>query len=211
MESIVGGSATATTVAPASAEVRLAQALLRCMGRWGLAKTTIEDIAREAGVSRATAYRVFPGGKTAILDAATRVEIRRLVDEVSAAAAATDGLDECVVSIVHRASCFLSQHEAVRFVREHEPVVFEQHLGFDRAEAVLNASADLLVPVLGRFLDPEESRWVGMWLARLVLSHLHTPSTALDPTTEAGARRLVEMFVLPGLSPRTEIPTHRQR
>ena len=32
-----------------------------CIARWGTAKTTLDDIAREAGCSRATIYRLFPG------------------------------------------------------------------------------------------------------------------------------------------------------
>ena len=43
---------------------RLLQATYACVARWGLAKTTVEDAAREAGVSRATVYRYFPGGAT---------------------------------------------------------------------------------------------------------------------------------------------------
>jgi len=43
-------------------EQRMVAAAVRCVARWGLAKTSLDDIAREAGSSRATAYRVFPGG-----------------------------------------------------------------------------------------------------------------------------------------------------
>ena len=57
----------ATTFVLSPAERRVAEALLRCVARWGLAKTTIEDLAREAGVSRATVYRLVPGGKQAVL------------------------------------------------------------------------------------------------------------------------------------------------
>ena len=45
------------------AEVRVLDAAKLCCERWGLAKVTIDDIATEAGVSRATLYRLFPGGK----------------------------------------------------------------------------------------------------------------------------------------------------
>ena len=49
--------------APADAEaakVRLIEAAGACIDRFGLAKTTVEDIAAEAHVSRATIYRYFP-------------------------------------------------------------------------------------------------------------------------------------------------------
>ena len=52
-------------VAPSDAplEQRILAATIRCVSRWGVGKTTLDDIAREAGCSRATIYRVVPGGK----------------------------------------------------------------------------------------------------------------------------------------------------
>src|SRR5437764_8400576 len=44
-------------------QARIVEATLRCVARWGMAKTTLDDVAREAGLSRATVYRVVPGGK----------------------------------------------------------------------------------------------------------------------------------------------------
>ena len=55
---------------------RILQATYDCVGRWGLAKTTIEDAAREAGVSRATVYRYFPGGRDELIGAVVRWSTR---------------------------------------------------------------------------------------------------------------------------------------
>ena len=198
----VGTAALQAPPSAASSEQRLAQALLRCMGRWGLAKTTIEDIAREAGMSRATAYRLYPGGKTAILDAALAAEICRLVDVVSVEASATADLEDCLVQVLHTSATFLAEHDALGFVQEHEPVVFEQYLGWERLDALLVGAGELLAPVLVRHLPPAEARRTGVWLARLVVSHLQTPNASLDLTDPAGARRLVHDFVLPGLQER---------
>jgi AcrR family transcriptional regulator len=225
MASITGGSGSGGTEAaagaaaavhaapaPTSSEQRLAQALLRCMGRWGLAKTTIEDIAREAGMSRATAYRLYPGGKTAILDAALAGEVCRLVEVVSVEAAAATDLEDCLVRVVHTAADFLARHDALCFVQEHEPVVFEQYLGWDRLDALFRAAGDLLVPVLAGHLEPAEARRTGVWLARIVVSHLQTPSATTDLTDTDGARRMVTDFVLPGLAGRiAPVPTHDDR
>ena len=45
------------------------EATYSCVARRGLAKTTVEDAAREARVSRATVYRIFPGGRDELIDA----------------------------------------------------------------------------------------------------------------------------------------------
>lgn len=42
------------------ARQRIVVATYACVSRRGIAKTTVEDAAREAGVSRATVYRAFP-------------------------------------------------------------------------------------------------------------------------------------------------------
>jgi AcrR family transcriptional regulator len=192
---------------PTSAEQRLGGALLRCIARWGLAKTTIEDIAREAGMSRATAYRVLPGGKVAILEVAVRSEVARLVDEVAAAASSAEDLEDCLLHVVYRSSCFLTDHSALQFIRDHEPLVLEQYLGFERLEGLFGAAGDLLAPCLDRFLDPRGAHAVAVWLCRLVVSYVLTPSPALDLSDEDDARRFLRTFVLPGLATAGTDPT----
>ncbi|MDP4977497.1 MAG: TetR/AcrR family transcriptional regulator, partial [Ilumatobacteraceae bacterium] len=52
-----------------SPEDRILDAARRCVERWGINKLTIDDVATEANVSRATLYRIFPGGKDVMFDA----------------------------------------------------------------------------------------------------------------------------------------------
>jgi AcrR family transcriptional regulator len=52
-----------------STRVRIVDGALRCLARQGVAKSTVDDIARQAGLSRATVYRTFPRGKDDILAA----------------------------------------------------------------------------------------------------------------------------------------------
>ena len=48
---------------------RVLDAALDCCERWGRSKTTVDDIATEAGISRATLYRMFPGGRDNLFEA----------------------------------------------------------------------------------------------------------------------------------------------
>ena len=48
---------------------RIIEASYVCVARRGVAKTTVEDMAREAGMSRATIYRAFPGGRDEVINA----------------------------------------------------------------------------------------------------------------------------------------------
>jgi AcrR family transcriptional regulator len=50
-------------------EERLCEAALRCIERFGLAKTTLEDVATEAEVSRQTIYRYFADRDELLTDA----------------------------------------------------------------------------------------------------------------------------------------------
>ena len=59
-----------SAVAAPSTEQRLLEATLACLARHGIAKTTLDDVAREAGVARATLYRYFPGKQALLADIA---------------------------------------------------------------------------------------------------------------------------------------------
>ena len=80
-------------------EQRLLEATLVCLARHGIAKTTLDDVAREAGVSRATLYRYFPG-KQALLSAAVTAEAARIAATVDAAGAQARDLEDAVVAMM---------------------------------------------------------------------------------------------------------------
>ena len=71
-------------------EARIVEAMIDCISRWGVAKTTADDIARAAGISRATLYRVFPGGMDVAFDALVRHETARFFETVPARLAHAD-------------------------------------------------------------------------------------------------------------------------
>ena len=81
-----------------STRVRIVDATLRCLARQGLAKTTIDDIAREAKLSRATLYRTFPGGKDAIVAAVVETEVARLFSSLAVVMGEAADLEDVLVA-----------------------------------------------------------------------------------------------------------------
>ncbi len=63
----IAGTLPVGLVAVAPLAGRAHAAALRGIARWGVAETTLADVAREAGCSRATIYRTLAGGKQALV------------------------------------------------------------------------------------------------------------------------------------------------
>ena len=74
---------------------RLVAATLRCIEARGMASTTLADVAREAGISRATLYRHVPGGRSELISAAVLAEATRFIDGIDSV---MDG-DDVVASL----------------------------------------------------------------------------------------------------------------
>lgn len=66
------GSQPVSKESPPNHEAKLVEAAIRCIEKYGLEKTFIDDIAREAGLSRPTAYRVFKSRKELLEQVAMR-------------------------------------------------------------------------------------------------------------------------------------------
>src|ERR1700758_2379542 len=96
-------------------EQRVIDAALRCIARWGIGKTTLDDVAREASCSRATIYRLFPGGKDALLEAVTRSELARFFTGLAHAFDQATELEDLLVNGVVYASRAIAGHEALQF------------------------------------------------------------------------------------------------
>lgn len=189
---------TSVTAPPAT---RVLAATITCLGRWGLAKTTLDDIAREAGVSRATVYRLFPGGKDTVVRAAVAAELEAFADGLAAAVAGLDRLDDLLVAAVTHTSRVLRDHQALRYLVAHEPEQILPHLAFAEFEKVLAVAGALGGPLLEPHLGADAPR-VAEWVARLVCSYALAPSPHFDLTDASDARRLLATFVLPGLTPK---------
>src|SRR5687768_4129721 len=70
---------------------RIIRAAYACFERFGVRKTTIEDIATAAGVSRPTVYKHY-AGKDAIVDRICTLESFRVNADIRAALKKGDGL-----------------------------------------------------------------------------------------------------------------------
>lgn len=184
---------------------RVIAAALACVARWGIGKTTLEDVAREAGCSRATIYRTFRGGKAEVLAATLHAELDRLRAAIDAAAdGAGDDLADVAVAAVVTTARFLAGHDALAHLLAHEPDALAPLFTFRRLGQVFAMAGVVAEPHLARFVaDPEERRLAAEWLLRVVLTYVLNPSEHVDLTVEADARRLLVTYVLPSFPTRT--------
>jgi AcrR family transcriptional regulator len=182
---------------PDRLEGRLVEAALECAGRWGLAKTSLDDIARAAGVSRATVYRAFPGGKARVVDAVVRFELSQLFAEAEGAARDAATLEDLLCVGIGVALRRLTEHKVLQYLLAHEPEAILPHVAFHRLEPVLAAATAMSRPHLARFLPDDQVRPAAELATRLVLSFTFNPSPAVDPHDPDTIRRLVRTYLLP--------------
>ncbi len=193
-------AAPAQPAAASSQEERILDAALVCIARWGLTKTGLDDVAREAGVSRATVYRAFPGGKDAVTEAVARTELARFFAAVGGQLAAADTLEDALTSGITEAGARIASHGALRTVVSFEPEEILPLLAFGRMDQVLAVCTAFAAPHLARFLDQATAAQVAEWAARVVVSYSSWPSVDVDLTDERSVRRLVRQLFLPALA-----------
>src|SRR5690242_13021483 len=158
---------------------RILDGALACVARVGVAKTTLDDVAREAGCARATVYRSFPG-RQALFAALVEREVAAFADQLLAEAAGADTLADAVVAVVRTGADAFHTHPALGFVLAHGPEIVASQLSFEHGSAVLRVAAELVGPAFTRFLPAERAERLGEWVTRLTLSYLCNPSAYVD-------------------------------
>jgi len=165
----------------------------------GIGKLTVEGVAREAGVARATVYRAFPGGRDELVDAAVAWAVGEFFTGLAQDIGPVDGVATLLERGLVAGRRRLAQHEVL------------QHALQVEADAVVPALAPVMPKVLDQLrsgladrlrdeplrpgVDPDEAADV---LARLVLSLIGTPGywNLEDP---AAVRSLVRDHLLAGI------------
>jgi AcrR family transcriptional regulator len=179
---------------------RVRDAALRCIARTGVRKTTLDDVAGEAGCSRATIYRAFPGGKDVLFASMTEREAERVLRDLAADLADAVDLEETLVTAITGATRAMLGHEALQYLMVHEPEVVLPHLSFDGLDPVLAEAVEFLAPFLRPFLPDDTASAVAEWAARVVCLYAD-PEAPFDLTQRADARRLIDTYLIPGLQP----------
>jgi AcrR family transcriptional regulator len=182
-----------------STRVRIVDAALACLAHQGLGKTTVDDIAREAGFSRATLYRTFPGGKDAVIAAVVETEVARLFSSLAVVMGEATDLEDVLVAGMVEAARRLSGHGALAYLLIHEPDVILPRLIFSDMDRILFTAGDFAAPFFARWLAPDEASRAAEWAVRIVLAYLADPAPGTDLSDSDDTRDLVRAFVMPGI------------
>ncbi len=188
-----------------STESRLLDAVVLCAARWGIDKTIVDDVAREAGVSRATVYRLFPDGRTSMVSLATDREVAAMLIGLLERVEACDTLDDAVTELLHSGTTMVADHPAIAYMRTHEPSRLRAFFSFERLDALFGIAADVCAPALGRFLHRQHARECVIWAARLVMSYLLSPDPRRDLGDVDFARHLARDHIVAGLVSTTAV------
>ena len=182
-----------------STRVRLVDGALACLARQGLGKTTVDDIAREAGFSRATLYRTFPGGKDDVIAAVVETEVARLFSSLAVVMGEATDLEDVLVAGMVESARRLSGHGALSYLLIHEPDVILPRLIFAEMDRILFTAGDFAAPFFARWLSPDEASRAAEWAVRIVLTYLADPAPGTDLSDPGDTRALVRAFVMPGI------------
>ena len=182
---------------------RVLEGALVCVGRYGLARTTVDDVAQASGVSRATIYRHFPGGRKQIVADTVAWETSRFFARLGEAVAGAPDLCILLEDALAFARKALADHVVFQRVVETEP---------ERLLPLITVEANRILPMIGAFLVPflERERAGGRlregadtgrtadFLARMVLSCIGSPGM-YDFEDPAEIRVLVREQLLAGI------------
>lgn len=169
---------------------RIVSAAERCFAQYGVGKTTVEDVSAVAGTSRATVYRVFPGGRDEIILAALLSSAQEFLPQIPhrlrTARSTGDAIVELIVS-------------AVSWVRA-EPWR-ESLLSTPLSRAITTADTAASYALCAAFIEPyfTQARQAG----------LVRPQVNLDDAVEYVVRMIHSLLVLPGHHDRTDAQLRR--
>jgi len=189
---------------PTDPRERVIAAALSCVQRVGFAKTSIEDVARAAGYSRATVYRYFPGGRDEVFEAAVGMAMATFFADLAAVGVDAPDLRTRLALVLPYARHAVLTHPVLQRVLALEPELILPMLTTE-SNRLLPLIAEFVTPLLaaevtaGRLPADDDVERRAAYLARMLLSLMSSPAghDLDDPAvvTEIVDRELLVGFV----------------
>ncbi len=183
---------------------RVAAAALAEFTAHGIRRTSIEDVARRAGVSRMTIFRRFEN-KQGLVDVVIAREVRRGMEELDLLWEGAETLEERLVAGFAFAGHYVRDHPLFDGLLRREPEVLLPPLTIDGGP-VLGLYRALIAKRLqaevdaGRAYTPDVDG-VAEVIARLAISLLLTRDDEITVDDPDSIVRLVRLVLLPMLQP----------
>jgi AcrR family transcriptional regulator len=177
---------------------RVVDAATRQLELFGIQRTTMEDVARRAGVSRVTVYRHFPT-KDRLVEAVVFREVRHFLADLAALADSQPSDEERMIEGFVFTVQRLRRHTLLQRLLEAEPELFLPQLTTGAGPLVSYARSLIVNHLRDRFAGiPEGELAVAAEVGiRLTLSYVLTPDTVVDLDDIEGLRRLARRYVSP--------------
>lgn len=180
----------------------IADAALRQFELFGLARSTVEDVAKRAKVGRVTVYRYFPG-KNALIEAVALRELRNFLTDLDRLIEPLEDPEEMIVEGFAFTLRAVRSHRLLQRLIESEPELALPWFTVQGAPIITEATAFLATHVAR---DPGESRSTPELLAtaeivvRLIVSFLLTPKVIIDLDDDESSRTFARRYFVPMLA-----------
>jgi AcrR family transcriptional regulator len=190
--------ASASTGTGGDTATRILDATLATMADHGIARLSLEDVAKRARLSRQTVYRYFPS-KGVLLEATVMREEQVFLANMTSAADRHRELEPALRAAIEAALRTGQDHVVLNRLLATEPTALVALVAGDSGP-VLSAARQALEEILGGWLPKAPKARLTMAadaVARLLVSYVVNPPA--DPPAQV-AGRLVQLLVhgLPG-------------
>ena len=185
-------------------DIKILEAARALYAEFGLRRTTMDDVAKRAGVGRATLYRRF-SEKEQLFKAVLLRDLQRdlflIEKEIEQVNSALEGVLQAFI----KSTQLLDGNDLIRRLLVTEPEQVLPYLTTD-FETILSFSRGYLSGQIERGQRRGEVRQgnpdaLAEMILRLLQSFLLTPDGALNPSDETNMAQFVEQFLRPLLSP----------
>jgi AcrR family transcriptional regulator len=176
-------------------------AVLVCADRVGLGSFALEDVAAEAGMSRATIYRHFAGGRDQLIRETIAREVGRFWAELAVEVADIPTLEGRLVAGLMAANRKIADHHLLQKLLSSEPEELLPSL-FESESVVDVLLRDYLRGLLAgeRLRDGVDPAEAADYLARMLVMHMASHGR-WDLQDEREVHRLVRTQFLAGILP----------
>ena len=186
-------------------EESILDAANRCVARFGIRRTTVEDVAREAGVSRGSVYRYFKD-KEAIVRAVVLRNMGAFFDDLRRRLDRKPSFEAKLAEAAVMARGYRETDPIYAGLAATEPETLAVLLT-TRAEDFVRACIDFLIPYIaeakasGELRGDLDEKRAAEWCVRMILSLITTPSPMFDVEDPVQVRRFIGDHLVKGLAP----------